>query len=117
MEKSLSREIGGRGDLCPGDGAISCNRCGSHEYSLRESGAHLGRYCTGCGGWIKWEAKPITLERALDFVLRFGRHTGKPMRAVPPDYLDWLYENHKDKKISEMARLVYEARSNADGER
>lgn len=89
------------GELC---------RCGSTEVIRRRVGPHLGRYCYRCNKWFTWEAAPLTLENAKNFVMPFGKHKGQRLDDLSDDYLDWLYENCDKGKIPEMARLVFEAR-------
>jgi len=86
-----------------------CGKCGSFQRTKRRKGPHLGEYCE-CGHLLRWVPKEITLERALEFVMPFGKHKGKPLKDIDDEYLDWLFEHGDNQKIGEMARLVYEAR-------
>lgn len=78
---------------------------------LQERGPHTGAYCTYCFTLIGWVPKKRTVDDAKRFVLWFGRHKGKRLDEVDDEYLDWLYEHIEDKKIAEMARLVFESRT------
>lgn len=83
-----------------------CGKCGSFQRTKRRKGPHLGEYCV-CGHLLRWVPKEITLERALEFVLPFGKHKGKKLSEIDDDeYLHWLHEQSSNKKISELARLI-----------
>lgn len=53
--------------------AIECKSCGGAHARIssglrwhrrKDSGYHLGRYCVGCGSWIKWEPQTEVNVRA-----------------------------------------------------
>lgn len=80
--------------------------CDSTRYSRRQEKTHVGLYCIGCGKWWKWEAQPITRERAAAFVLPFGKHKGKKLAEVPRDYLEWAAHKMDNARIQAMAKCL-----------
>jgi uncharacterized protein (DUF3820 family) len=56
------------------------------------------------------EALPVTLERALAFVMPFGKHKDKPLGELPPGYLMWVAENLQNDKIRALAQLIVDSR-------
>lgn len=52
----------------------------------------------------------IELNEAENFVLTFGKHTGKTLGEVDTGYLEWLSENANDKTVGNMAKEVLQAR-------
>lgn len=89
---------------------LPCSGCGSFQREQRRKGPHLGEYCTSCGKHQRWLPKDVTLDRAREFVMPFGKHKGKKLKDIDDEYLDWLYENCERRKISDMAKLVYDSR-------
>lgn len=72
---------------------VHCPRCGeNHIGYLNQRGPHIGLYCTGCDGWIKWlsaaEKKQINLERAQkDFE--------EPIYPVRSEQEDIVYDDRE----------------------
>jgi uncharacterized protein (DUF3820 family) len=85
---------GGRG--CKGNEA-RCGRCGSPNLNVVRctSGMHYASIrCTECGA-VTWAKKPWTLERALAWVLPFGKYRGRKLADLTGTdegrgYLGWL---------------------------
>jgi late competence protein required for DNA uptake (superfamily II DNA/RNA helicase) len=46
----------------------SCPRCGTTDLVTKERPPHIGLYCRGCGGWIRWlpRNKNIELEAGVE---------------------------------------------------
>lgn len=55
---------------------------------------------------IENQNKNITLEEAQDYVLTFGKHSGKKLSEVDKSYLVWLRENGKDDYIKALVNLL-----------
>jgi len=78
-----------------------CPYCASPRiFTVRcEFGPHYARTgCSDCQRHIKFNAAPWTLERARDFRLPFGRHTGRTVGELAGtkegrSYLAWAAEN------------------------
>ncbi len=34
-----------------------CQKCGSSETVMKETGPHCGLHCAGCGKWLRWVSK------------------------------------------------------------
>lgn len=56
--------------------------------------------------------KEITLEEAENYVLDFGKHSGKHLTELPDNYLHWLYENNSACK--QMIDVLGICKSNED---
>ena len=50
--------------------------------------------------------KEVTLEEAKDYVLTFGKHSGKKLSEVDKSYLVWLRENSKDEYVKRLVNLL-----------
>jgi hypothetical protein len=68
--------------------ADSCPHCGARDFFTEERGPHLGKFCRGCGQWMRWvpQGHPI-------LVMPFGKHKGSLIKNLPSDYLDWILEH------------------------
>jgi uncharacterized protein (DUF3820 family) len=75
-----------------------CRYCGSPELLTVRclDGPHYARtHCRSCSRFQRWEAAPMTFERAAKFVLPFGKHQGRELDVIGATddglrYLDWL---------------------------
>lgn len=47
-------------------------------------------------------------EEAEEYVISFGKYTGKKMKELPQNYLEWLLENSKDETIKTCADYLVE---------
>ena len=47
-----------------------------------------------------------TLEKAKEYVLTFGKHTGKKLSEVDKNYLIWLRENSKDEYVKKLVNFL-----------
>ena len=47
-----------------------------------------------------------TLEKAKEYVLTFGKHSGKKLSEVDKNYLIWLKENSKDDYVKSLVELL-----------
>lgn len=56
------------------------------------------------------EETPLTYETALDYVITFGRHNGKPLKEIyhaDRDYITWLANGEKtDARIKEAISII-----------
>lgn len=63
-------------------------------------------------GSVKTPPKPMTIERAVSFVMPFGKHKGKKLPEITTDYLEWFVDkcssNHP--KIAELSAMILAAR-------
>jgi hypothetical protein len=66
----------------------SCPRCGARDFFTEERGPHLGKFCRGCGKWMRWLPQGHPIE-----IMPFGRYSGSAIKNLPDDYLNWLLEN------------------------
>ena len=55
-------------------------------------------------------------EEAEEYVISFGKYTGKKMKELPQNYLEWLLENSKDETIKTCADYLIEHLTNAEAE-
>lgn len=51
-------------------------------------------------------------EEAEEYVISFGKYTGKKMKELPQNYLEWLLENSKDETIKTCADYLIEHLTN-----
>lgn len=51
-------------------------------------------------------------EEAEEYVITFGKYTGKKMKELPQNYLEWLLENSKDETIKTCADYLIEHLTN-----
>ena len=58
--------------------------------------------------------KEPTLEDAKEYVLTFGKHSGKRLSEVDKNYLSWLRENGKDEYLKKLVNLLMPLPSEAD---
>lgn len=58
--------------------------------------------------------KEPTLEEAKEYVLTFGKHSGKKLSEVDKNYLSWLRENGKDEYLKKLVNLLMPLPSEAD---
>jgi hypothetical protein len=75
--------------------SIPCNACGEPAILTPTPGiTHHGRWdCVECDRFVCWQPEPMTDERALAFVMPYGRHhyrTLSQIESTDPGYLDWL---------------------------
>ena len=52
----------------------------------------------------------IELNDAENYVITFGKHTGKKLGTIEIGYIEWLSENAKDDNVACMAKSLLEAR-------
>lgn len=55
-----------------------------------------------------------TLEKAKEYVLTFGKHSGKKLSEVDKNYLGWLRENGKDEYLKKLVNLLMPLPSEED---
>ena len=89
-------------DLCPhcGSSVVVSNDVPPPHYAKRE--------CIGVDhhnlGYVEGE---WTLERALAWVMPFGKYRGKPMSQIDRHYLEWIVKEFEpDKSARKAAELV-----------
>lgn len=53
--------------------------------------------------------EPMTLERAKEYILTFGKYKGQKLIEVPKDYTDWCLGSEKiNPEVKEAIKLIYE---------
>ena len=55
-------------------------------------------------------------EEAEEYVITFGKYTGKKMKELPQNYLEWLLENSKDETIKTCADYLVEHLTEAEAQ-
>jgi hypothetical protein len=55
-------------------------------------------------------------EEAEEYVITFGKYTGKKMKELPQNYLEWLLENSKDETIKTCADYLIEHLTNEEAQ-
>lgn len=55
-------------------------------------------------------------EEAEEYVITFGKYTGKKMKELPQNYLEWLLENSKDETIKTCADYLVQHMTNAEAQ-
>lgn len=77
----------------------------------------------GMGANVYWgdnkydTSKKITSkEEAEEYVITFGKYTGKKMKELPQNYLEWLLENSKDETIKTCADYLVQHMTNAEAQ-
>lgn len=55
-------------------------------------------------------------EEAEEYVITFGKYTGKKMKELPQNYLEWLLENSKDETIKTCADYLIEHLTNDEAQ-
>ena len=48
----------------------------------------------------------VTQEEADNYKLTFGKHTGKTLKEVPKEYIEWLLGNTKDERMIKLIELA-----------
>ena len=71
---------------------MTCSACGSEEAIQKDTGKHIGEYCTVCGKWLRWVPG-----NWRDFVWPVGaKYKGKTLAYIlfnDRKYLEWAAEN------------------------
>lgn len=96
-----------------------CPHCGSkwgtsqHMVFDKNGNERLKVICLECERFIKWQALPITLERAQRYVIEFGKHNGKTLKAIEEthsSYIDWLSIECANSTLKNLAKAIVQAR-------
>ena len=63
-------------------------------------------------------SRPIisSKEEAEEYVISFGKYSGKKMKELPQNYLEWLLENSKDETIKTCADYLVDHMTNAEAQ-
>ena len=63
-------------------------------------------------GAVKTPPKPMSLERAVSFVMPFGKHRGSKLHEITTDYLEWFVDkcSSSHPKIAELSAMILAAR-------
>jgi uncharacterized protein (DUF3820 family) len=69
---------------------IKC-KCGSTSYHTQPAGPHIKAICNNCNQYIQFVQQGVTDET----IMFYGKHKGRKLKDVPPEYFVWLYENTK----------------------
>ena len=67
----------------------NCKKCGHDSFEYRESGKHVGQYCTKCEAWQKWipQNNPIK-------IMPFGKYKGDLISEINDyQYLGYLEQS------------------------
>ena len=48
----------------------------------------------------------VTQEEADNYVMTFGKHTGKKLKEIPKEYLEWILENKSDERLHKLIELA-----------
>lgn len=84
-----------------------CPHCGSANLVTTlcqpPSQHHARTDCGDCRRWLRWEAAPMTDERAASFVMPFGKYEGQPLNLIASNpegrrYLAWCLDELKFKR-------------------
>lgn len=70
---------------------LVCPHCQSTEYRTEVSGPHIKAICAKCDRYIKFIPQGMT----EDSEIGFGKHVGKKLKEIPPQYFIWMYDNAK----------------------
>ena len=70
----------------------------------------------GMGAKVYWgdskynsSKEPMTLEKAKEYVLSFGKHKGEKLVNIPKSYTDWCLESERiNDEVKEAIKLIYE---------
>lgn len=65
--------------------------------------------CLECERFLKWKALPVSLERAQRYIIEFGRHSGKTLKAIEetyPSYIDWLSRECNNSTLKSLAQII-----------
>jgi len=74
--------------------SCSCVELIEYPVVFKNGITHIRVECVECKKFIKWKPQPVNL-----FKLWFGIYKGVPLQNVPYDYLNWLLNNHSNKKL------------------
>ncbi len=66
--------------------------------------------CLNCGRHVRWIGRDIAFDKALAFVLPFGKYKGRRLGSVPEYYLRWLPKNASKRSVRERGRVILEVR-------
>jgi hypothetical protein len=96
-----------------------CPHCGSkwgtseHIVFDKNGNERIKVVCFECERFLKWQALPVTLERAQRYVIEFGKHRGKTLSQIEietPSYLDWLSLECANSTLKNLAKAIVHAR-------
>lgn len=71
---------------------VVCKQCGCTEYEVRDTGMHIGIYCTRCGKWGKWIRAAEVSKYSTDGVSNIGE-CNDPMKVEEPIVYSHTSEN------------------------
>ena len=66
--------------------------------------------CLDCGRHVRWIGRDIPFDKAVAFVLPFGKYAGRRLGSVPEYYLRWLTKNATKRSVRERAWVILEVR-------
>jgi uncharacterized protein (DUF3820 family) len=75
-----------------------------HDYHYLTKPRCYPSPCPWCGGRLVHNPHCDELRRSWEPTMPFGKHQGKPLSAVPPDYLDWL--NNRDGIPADLQQAI-----------
>lgn len=102
------------------NGLYTSDECFKMAYTDALSVACKG---LGMGANVYWgdskydtTKKIASKEEAEEYVITFGKYTGKKMKELPQNYLEWLIENSKDETIKTCADYLLEHLTEAEAQ-
>lgn len=63
------------------------------DYRYLTEPRHFPPPCPWCRGRLRHTAECEELQKSWEIRMPFGKHKGRPISEVPPDYLEWLDQN------------------------
>jgi uncharacterized protein (DUF3820 family) len=93
---------------------MNCKKCESIEMIINEvvfsnGTKHLERVCKKCGTKNGYQAQEITMDKAVNFKMPFGKYKGELVSDIcktDRDYSKWCIMNLKDEKITKIFELL-----------
>lgn len=85
------------------------------EVIFKNNTKHIEQRCLDCGRHVKYLPQPIELlpEEIPDHVIVWGKHKGKRLCEIPPDYLGWMVRE-KVGRDSRIAAKFLDMQRNAE---
>lgn len=77
---------------------------GSQDMGSRNKGASTKTATNGTQG-VKTQSN-ASVDEARNFVINFGKHSGKTLGELPQDYLEWLVDKAQNAQIKQYAEIV-----------
>lgn len=94
---------------------MSCKKCGAEAMCIsptifKNGTEHLERICFECGAHNGYAPQPMTIERAEQQIVFFGKHkdlTLGRIMTIDSDYVHWMADKFdKNDKLAIAARVL-----------